>query len=62
MTKQKITEEVRKELKRQPVEPDVQTEAQVTEGTSNPSPVGNQRNEGSGNPGGHGRGGKTSRS
>mgnify|MGYP005841014751 CR=1 FL=1 len=61
MGTKRITEEIRKALKRQSVESDPESEVQVTERHKGGAPRGLSRTEGSGQPGGHGRGGKASR-
>ncbi len=56
-----VSEEVRKQLKRQGAESDVEGDVQVTERHKGGDPRGMSRTEGTGQPGGHGRGGKASR-
>ncbi len=55
-----IDDRVRKELKRQGAQPDVEDEIQVT-GSSDAPATNDGHQEGHGQPGGHGRGGKSSR-
>ena len=61
MGTKRVTEEIRKALKRQGAEPDAEAEVQVTDRHKGGDPRGLPRTEGSGQPGGHGRGGKASR-
>jgi hypothetical protein len=65
MGTKKITEEVRLGLKRQAAEPgaepDIESQVVSTGTHKGGLPGGARRTEGSGQPGGHGRGGKSSR-
>lgn len=61
MGTKRVTEDVRKALKRQGIEPDLEDQVQVTESHKGGAPNGMTRSEGAGQPGGHGRGGKASR-
>jgi hypothetical protein len=59
MGTKRVTEDIRKALKRQNVEPDVEDRVQVT--SRSPNPTGMTHSEGAGQPGGHGRDHKASR-
>jgi hypothetical protein len=61
MGTKRVTEEIRKALKRQGAESDVEGDVQVTARHKGGDPRGLSRSEGRGQPGGHGRGGKSSR-
>ena len=61
MGTKKVTEKVRLDLKRQPIENDTEDQIVVSTHHKGGTPGGSVRTSGSNNPGGHGRGGKASR-
>lgn len=61
MGTKKITDKERLDLKRREIENDVEDQIVVTASHKGGTPGGSVRTSGTNNPGGHGRGGKSSR-